>query len=51
MTSSDTYKGFCLRDWLTGAEMIAVLGTLGETTVEIYWKSDGTSIAARSAPK
>jgi hypothetical protein len=29
-----------LKEWQTGAEIIAVLATLGETTVEIYWKGD-----------
>jgi len=40
LTSCDTYRGFTLNAWKTGAEIIPILGTLGETTVEIYWKCD-----------
>jgi FkbM family methyltransferase len=39
LTSSDTYKGFMLGEWCTGREIASRLGTLGECTVEVYWKS------------
>lgn len=37
--TADCYKGFILREWLTGPEMTKVLGSLGETSIEIYCKS------------
>jgi FkbM family methyltransferase len=39
LTSCDNYKGFLLAEWQTGAEVSSMLGSLGETTVEIYWRS------------
>jgi FkbM family methyltransferase len=39
MTSCGTYSGFSLNEWHTGPEIVEILGSLGERTVEIYWKS------------
>jgi FkbM family methyltransferase len=40
LTSCDTYQGFSLDQWRSGPEIIAILSTLGERTVEIYWKGE-----------
>jgi len=40
LTGSDAYKGFILDGWRSGAEIAATLSTLGEMTVEVYWKTD-----------
>jgi FkbM family methyltransferase len=48
LSSSDTYKGFSLEKWPTGPEMAAFLGSLGEQTVEIYWKCAPLAAERRS---
>ena len=40
LTSYDAYRGFSQKDWRVAAEIMTILGTLGETTVEIYWRCD-----------
>jgi FkbM family methyltransferase len=36
--SEECYKGLSLREWHTGPEIVAIMGGLGERTVEVYWR-------------
>jgi FkbM family methyltransferase len=38
--SEDCYRGFSLREWNAGPGILAILGGLGERTVEIFWKCE-----------